>query len=129
MLPNGVIDIQVSEIPQTSNTYRLGVEAIQGTIDGVEALKQAIQKILNTERYHYPIYSFDYGLDMEQLIGQDIEYVKIAVKGLIKEALLYDDRIEDVNNFYIESNSDQLTCSFDVISIYGTITADKGVVM
>ena len=129
MLPNGTIDIQVSEIPQTSNTYRLGAETIQGSIDGLEAIKQAIQKILNTERYHYPIYSFNYGLDMEQLIGQDIEYVKIAVKGLIREALLYDDRIEEVNNFYIESNSDQLTCSFDVISIYGTITADKEVVM
>ncbi|WP_070000052.1 DUF2634 domain-containing protein [Cellulosilyticum sp. I15G10I2] len=129
MLPNEAINIQIDETPQTSNTYRLGIETIQGIIDGVEALKQAIQKILNTERYHYPIYSFDYGLDMEQLIGQDIEYVKIAVKGLIKEALLYDDRIKDVTNFYIESNTDQLICSFDVISIYGTITADKEVMM
>ena len=40
-------------------TYKLSAEKIEGFADGLESLKQAIYKVLATEQYEYPIYSFD----------------------------------------------------------------------
>lgn len=129
MLPSSsLLDIVLNtEVTQPTKTYKIGQEKIQGTIDDIQALKQAIYKILDTEKYDYPIYSFNYGIEFNKLIGQDIIYVKIEMKRLIKEALLQDDRITDVVNFKFKVSGDEVLCEFDVISIYGSITVSKGV--
>lgn len=129
MLPSSsLLDIVLNtEVTQPTKTYKIGQEKIQGTIDDIQALKQAIYKILDTEKYDYPIYSFNYGIEFNKLIGQDIIYVKIEMKRLIKEALLQDNRITDVVNFKFRVSGDEVLCEFDVISIYGSITVSKGV--
>lgn len=129
MLPSSsLLDIVLNtEVTQPTKTYKIGQEKIQGTIDDIQALKQAIYKILDTEKYDYPIYSFNYGIEFNKLIGQDIIYVKIEMKRLIKEALLQDNRITDVVNFKVRVSGDEVLCEFDVISIYGSITVSKGV--
>ena len=128
MIPVNVIDnIEVVEDSDQSKTYKLLSDKIQGTIDDVEALKQSIMKLLSTQRYEYPIYSFEYGIDWERLIGKDINFVKIELQRIIKEALINDSRITDVVNFTFEGKGDELTCFFDVVSIYGNITMSKEV--
>nr|WP_313785006.1 DUF2634 domain-containing protein [Paenibacillus larvae] len=39
-------------------------------MDGLEAIRQAVHKILHTERYEHLIYSPDYGSELTGLIGQ-----------------------------------------------------------
>ncbi|MDF2596783.1 MAG: hypothetical protein K0R69_3124, partial [Clostridia bacterium] len=56
-------DLTISEEIETSVTYRLSENRFQGFTDGAEALQQAIDKVLNTEKYEYPIYSFSYGIE------------------------------------------------------------------
>ena len=46
---------------QPSKNYKMHIQdnIISGTCDGLEAMKQVIYKILNTERYVYSIYSWN----------------------------------------------------------------------
>ena len=129
MIPKSSINIELSpeESIETSRTYKLSGDKIQGYVDGLEALKQAIYKVLNTERYEYPIYSFNYGIELENLIGKDSVYVQIELKRRIRECLLRDDRITEVDNFKFEFNGDQLKCTFDVHSIFGNLTISREV--
>ena len=129
MMPQSVINVELAteETPQTSRTYKISRNRIQGYIDGLEALKQAIYKVLNTERYEYPIYSFNYGIELENLIGKDPVYVQIELKRRIRECLLRDDRITEVDNFKFEVNGDEIKCTFDVHSIFGNFTASREV--
>lgn len=116
----------VDEI-ETSRTYKILIGDSKGYIEGIEALKQAIYKVLSTERYEYPIYSFNYGIDIESLIGKDYDYVRIELKRRIEECLLEDERINVVNNFSFEREEDVLKCTFEVESIYGNIILNKEV--
>lgn len=129
MIPNSNIDInlEVIEDVETTKTYRIYNNKIQGYLDELEALRQAIYKVLNTEKYEYPIYSFSYGSELESLIGKDPTYVKIELKRRIEESLLNDLRIESIDNFEININSDELTCTFNVKSVYGNLSLTKEV--
>jgi len=129
MIPKSSINIELSpeESIETSRTYKLSGDKIQGYVDGLEALKQAIYKVLNTERYEYPIYSFNYGIDLESLVGKDRTYVQIELKRRISECLLRDERITSVDNFRFEGSSDVLKCTFDVHSIFGNLTISREV--
>jgi len=129
LIPQNSIDVELTteETIETSRTYKITGNRIQGYTDGLEALKQAIYKMLNTERYEYPIYSFNYGIELENMIGKDPIYVQIELKRRIRECLLKDDRITEVNNFQFEVNGDEIKCTFDVHSIYGDITASREV--
>ena len=129
MIPNASIDVEISSegTLETSRTYKLYSDKIQGYTDGLEAVKQAIYKVLNTERYEYPIYSFNYGIELENLLGKDPVYVQIELKRRIRECLLRDDRITEVDNFKFEVNGDEIKCTFDVHSIFGNFTASREV--
>lgn len=129
MIPDSVInvDLMVTQNKETSKTYRISDYKIQGFVDELEALQQAIYKVLNTEKYEYSIYSFSYGSELENLIGKDSTYVKIELKRRIQECLLQDERITSVDNFNFVVTGDEMICTFDVTSIYGEITISKEV--
>ncbi len=129
MIPRGKIDTDTrfTEEVKTTRTYKMSKEGVQGFTDGLEAVKQAIYKVLNTEKFEYPIYSFYYGIELENLRGMDRDYVKIELKKRIRECLLQDERIIEVNNFQFTENTDALSCIFDVQSIYGNLTVSREV--
>lgn len=129
MIPQSDINFELAteETPQTSRTYKITGNRIHGYTDGLDALKQAIYKILNTERYEYPIYNFNYGIDLESLVGKDRTYVQIELKRRISECLLQDERITGVDNFRFEGSGDVLKCTFDVHSIFGNLTISREV--
>lgn len=120
-------DLEVTEDVETAKTYKLSDTSIQGFTDNIDALQQAIYKVLDTERYEYAIYSSDYGIDIESLIGKDIEYVRIELKRRIQDCLLADERIVRVDNFTFSSSGDELICSFTVTSSYGELLITKEV--
>ena len=129
MIPQSNIDVELSldESIETSRTYKMVGNRIQGYTDGLEALKQAIYKVLNTERYEYPIYSFNYGIELESLLGKDPIYVQIELKRRIRECLLQDDRITEVDIFRFEMAGDTIKCTFDVHSIFGNLMVSREV--
>jgi hypothetical protein len=120
-------DLELNEDIETSKTYKMATDKIQGSLDGTEAVRQAVYKVLNTEKSEYPIYSLNYGLELEDLIGQDPSYVQTELQRRVKECLLVDNRITEVNNFTFTTLADKLNCTFDVISIFGSITITREV--
>lgn len=131
-IPEGAIipaELDVEEEQQPSLTYGIDFERgrIIGMIDELEAVKQAVFLILQTERYRYLIYSDDYGSELEGLIGRDPLFVQSEIKRRIREALMQDDRIEDVTNFRLQFNGDSVLIRFTVISIFGEIEAEQEV--
>ena len=114
-------DLKLEEPTFVSRTYKLSDNKIEGFVDDVEALKQAIYKALSTEQYEYPIYSFDYGIAWKELIGEERAYVRAEMKRMIQEVLLQDSRIREVDGFDFTFSGDKCLCTFHVSSIYGEI--------
>lgn len=121
MLPevDGNLDFTVEEQP--SKTFKLNTEksVINGTIDELEAVKQTIYLILNIERYEYVIYSWNYGFETKDLIGEEYSYVCSELKRRIEEALTQDTRIDSVDAFSFEKNKGKLHVTFTAHTIYG----------
>ena len=108
MLPTSNINISNIEIVKDpSLSYRLDIdkERVRKYVDNIESIKQAIYKILSTERYTYTAYDWQYGIELNDLIGQPKSLVKAVLPDRIKESLLVDDRIENVLDFSFEDIS------------------------
>lgn len=118
-------DLAVQEQTYETRTYKLSDTKIEGFVDELEALKQAIYKILSTEQYEYPIYSFKYGIAWKELLGEERSYVRAELRRMVEEALQQDDRIREVDGFEFEFFGDTCRCTFDVSSIYGELQIEK----
>ncbi len=120
-------DFEIKEQP--SKTYFMDIEAerIRGFTDDINSMKQAVFKILNTERYQYVIYSWNYGIETIDLYGQNTSYVMSELKRRITEALLWDSRIKSVDNFEFSSERGKISCKFIVHTIFGDVDAERAV--
>lgn len=131
MIPESFIsDIELEEEIEPNKTYRMDFKDnnIEGFIDEKDAIKQAIYKILGTERYAYPIYSWDYGIELSDLYGEDVRYVCAELEDRIKEALTQDDRIVDVTDFKFDTKEKGIVkVKFTVESIEGNIDIESEV--
>ncbi|SDF62244.1 DUF2634 domain-containing protein [Sporomusa acidovorans] len=130
MIPNNddlTVDFEIQEQP--SKTYKMNFddETIVKTTDDIEAIKQAVYKILNTERYHYVIYSWNYGIELADLFGMPLPYVYPELKRRITEALTWDDRITDVTDFSFTHKRGEVSATFTVHSLAGDFEAEKAV--
>lgn len=96
-------------------------------VDGLEAVKQAAFVILETERFKYLIYSFNFGSELQGAIGKSPLFVQSEVRRLIKEALIQDDRITDVRDLTIETQGDSMLVEFTVVTVFGNFTMVKEV--
>jgi hypothetical protein len=102
---------------------------VDSVIDGLEAVKQAVYIMLNIERYQYLIYSFDFGVELQDLIGEPIDYIEAELERRISDCLEQDDRITEVIDFeFGKSDIDKLLVSFNVNTIYGIIEESLEVV-
>ena len=133
MLPTTSTSLESFNITEnTSDTYAMKINKnlIKGNIEKVESMKQAVYKILNTERYQHVIYSWNYGIELKRLIGKPINYVKAELERLITEALTQDSRISSVDDFKIETiDKGTLLASFTVNTEFGTFESSKVVVI
>ena len=104
-----------------SKTFRLNHNnlTVTGTIDQIQAVEQAVFLILNVERYQWLIFSWNYGVELHNLIGKDPEYCLPEIERRVREALLQDDRITTVQDFQFEINKKQVLATFTVVSIFG----------
>ena len=103
MLPTDYNDGLVQDFTiktQPTLTYRLRFDGrpAGGMLNGTEAMKQAVFLALQTERFRYAIYSWNYGVELEKLFGEGITpYLQARIRNAIEDALLADDRIMQVD--------------------------------
>lgn len=130
MIPstNTILSTDLEIEMQPSKDYKLHFEKdiINGFCDGLEAMKQVVYKILNTERYKYIIYSWNYGVELADLFGEPISYVCSELQRRITEALVQDDRINSVDDFEFDLTERRtVKVTFTVRTIFGDIEAEK----
>lgn len=133
MIPEQQVDLTNLEVvSQPSLTYKLDFERkrISGKIDNEEAIKQLVMKILYTERYAYVIYSSQYGVELDRLIGKDYDFIVSDLERTITEALLADDRILSITDFVAEQTAiDRMTATFTVNSVVGPVNINTEVII
>lgn len=118
-------ELEVVTIPSKQHRMNLDKNRILGTCDTLEAIKQSIFKILNTERYAYLIYSWNYGIELMDLYGQSPLYVCPEIERRVKEALFQDDRITDVSDFEFDiSKNGVVSVVFTVHTIFGDLNEE-----
>lgn len=130
MIPD--LELLTEEIAEpifVGRTYRVDIKEdvnsrINGYVDDLESVKQAIYLILSTERYAYVIYSWDYGIELVDLIGKPIPYCMSEIPRRVTEALLVDNRIEDVIDFEFEQKGKKLHTTFTVVTNVGNISSE-----
>lgn len=131
MLPTtgDILQKNLKIVQKPSKTFKLDVEnkRIINMIDGLEAVKQSVYCILNTERFEWLIYSWNYGSELKDLFGKSSGLVKAKIKKRIREALIQDDRISDVDSFFFDINERKLHVTFTVHTQWGEIEAEKEV--
>lgn len=121
-------DFEIEEQP--SKIYKMDLKdiSIRGFCDEKEAMKQAIFRILNTERYQYIIYSWNYGIETMDLYGEPTTWVVPELERRITEALSVDSRISSVTDFEHDTSvKGVIHTTFIVHTVYGDIEAEKGV--
>lgn len=112
---------------QPDYTYKLHPDrgVVEGHTDGKEAVEQAIYKILSTERYQYPTYSSDYGVELVELFGEPMSWVIPEAERRITEALMQDDRIDSITDWQFEKDGERLAVYFVAHSIHGDVEIEK----
>lgn len=133
MIPKVNINISVDSIERNiepSKNHRMDInkELINGYNDLIDGVKQAVFKILNTERYNHYIYSKNYGVELESLFGEPISYVCPEIERRITEALIQDDRIVSVDSFSFDiKEKRKVNVTFIVNTIFGDFESVKEV--
>lgn len=103
-------------------TFKVANGRIRSMTDELDAMKQAVDKILKTERFVYQIYDEQYGNDLPELIGESIDYAVSEAERMTVEALEADDRITSVDiTKYEKSSSDSITVEGYANTVYGRV--------
>lgn len=132
MIPSGntILTTDLNVVTQPSKQHRMDLNKnrILGTCDSLEAIRQTVFKILNTERYDYLIYSWNYGIELMDLYGQPTMYVCPEIERRVKEALSQDDRITGVDSFeFNTSNKGVVSVTFTVHTLFGDLVEEMAV--
>lgn len=98
---------------------------LRGYVEGIDALKQRVYKILATEKGAFPIYSDTYGVAVDDLWGRDHNLAESELKRRITQALESDSNIEHLDNFSFTRENDEVYLTFDLYTALGQIEEIK----
>lgn len=113
--------VSVASLPSLTWYINKDTNRIQGTVDNYDAVVQAVQVILNVERFRWQIYSPYSGMQWRGLIGEDPGYVAAELQRRIRDALMMDDRVTGIKDFKYSIADDVLTASLTVTTVYGDV--------
>lgn len=130
MIPstNTVLSTTLVIEEQSTKTHKLDVEnnILNGFCDELDAMRQCVYKTLNTERYQNIMYSWNYGVEFDDLFGEPIDYVISELQRRITEALVQDDRIQSVDDFeYQIIDRKTVSLTFVVHTVFGDLDSEK----
>lgn len=124
--PAGGVDlsagVQFQEQPSLTWWVDPETNRVQGTADGHRATAQAVEIMLNVERFRWQIYGPYFGMTWDNLIGQDPGYVASELQRRIKDALSVDRRVLGIRDFTYTVQARTLTASLTVQTVYGAFS-------
>ncbi|UEL47360.1 DUF2634 domain-containing protein [Terrisporobacter hibernicus] len=93
-------------------------------VEGIEALKIWIYKAIKINRYEHEIYSWDYGCEINELIGESIysrDHIELESQRYIEECLLINPYINSISFDEIRYENGIVKATFQVDSYYGEV--------
>lgn len=127
--PTALTERELENFKEIAIDFETGEPIIKGdeivVLEGKEALKVWIWKVLKTERNRYKIYSENYGNDLKENIGlvYDETTRRAIIQNEIIECLMVNPYITSVNDFTVELDEERRhpVFNFTVSTIYGEI--------
>ena len=113
---------------EPTKTYKMDFEnmRIVGTVDELEAMVQAVRKMVTTPRYSERIYSGDYGSQLRELVGKPFPYIKAKVRQILEDTFSTDDRIKGITKLeVIQTENDEVQIRVNVLTEYGEIYTEQ----
>ncbi len=124
-LPENVINLSqgiiFTEYPSYTWYVNPKTGRISGMADGFTAVKQAVEILFSVERFLWQIYTPNFGMEWEGLVGQNPGFVALEIQRRAKDAIRTDSRMTDITDFSYQVNGDNLTVEFMVQTVYGNI--------
>lgn len=89
-------------------------------IKGIQSYEQAMTKSIITERDFYEVYGDSYGSELWLLISDAIgstEYKELISRGMLEDAILYDDRTVALEGYDISIGSDCMHANIQIETV------------
>ena len=117
-------DVEMEDLP--TNTFLVDAESeqIAGMNDGIEAMRQAVEIMLTTKRFNYQIYTENFGIELDDLIGEDPDYIESVLPDRVREVFSIDERILGEQNFTFTTIGSSMLITFEVVTVFGTFSTE-----
>ena len=117
-------DVEMEDLP--TNTFLVDAESeqISGMNNGIEAMRQAVEIMLTTKRFNHQIYTENFGIELDDLIGEDPDYIESVLPDRVREAFSIDERILGEQNFTFTTVGSSMLITFEVVTVFGTFSTE-----
>ena len=109
-----------------NNCYLCDADGKHRIVEGDEAIKIWVYKALNTERFRYLAYSWQYGIELRPFIGKvmGVQQRYSEIKRIIVECLMVNPYIKSIDTIDIQHEGDTVNISIMLTTIYGEVNVD-----
>ena len=125
MLPQSSIDLSRGIVfqDQPSLTWIADpvTNRLQGRGDNWEAVRQAVEVIVNVERFKWQIYTPNFGTDYDGLLGTEPGYAASEMRRRLEDAFLPDNRILGIKDYIYSFKGVDLSISFTARTVFGDV--------
>ena len=94
---------------------------LRGRGDNYEAVRQAVEVIVNVERFRWQIYSPNFGIELDGLLGNDPGFAASELQRRLSDAFLPDSRILGISDFSYTFENGVLTAEVTVNTVCGPV--------
>ena len=90
-------------------------------VRGSEAVRMWAWNALRTQRYRHDTHTWDFGSELETLIGQNYSesYTNSRAQKMVEDALLINPHISEITDFVCGPDGDALVMSFTIVTDFG----------
>lgn len=95
-------------------------------ISGLPAIKQWIMLVFLTDRYYFPQYSWQYGHELQSLIGKGYkrDYLETEIQRIVNSALATTEHITSVEYLNFEIKNEKIRVWIKIVTPYGNEEID-----
>ena len=127
MLPQSNIDLSQGIVfqDQPSLTWIADpvTNRLRGRGDNWEAVRQAVEVIVNVERFKWQIYTPNFGTDYDGLLGTEPGYAASELRRRLEDAFLPDNRLLGIKDYSYTFRDVSLTVTFTVLTVFGDVAS------
>ena len=124
-LPQSEIDLSKGVVfrDQPSLTWIAdpATRRLRGRGDNYEAVRQAVEVFVSVERFRWQIYSPNFGIELDGLLGNEPGFAASELQRRLSDAFLPDSRILGISDFSYTFEDGVLTAEVTVNTVFGPV--------